>query len=225
MILSIDTSTPVCSVALTDGNVLVAQRSTEGAQIHISALTPFIDEILLEADDAGKELKALGIAIGPGSFNGLRIGLATVKAIAWARDLPVIPIASLDALAHQLQGRFSGTARIVVYSHRNYLHFADYHLSDDGSFTTPDFRYGTFEDAFATVSTPVFGDDRGGLADWLNKNDLIDFRSLKANAAALGRLSADRLDSATRELHTLEPLYNATYHARKWVPSGPAAKP
>ena len=89
-------------------------------------------------------MQALAIAIGPGSFNGLRIGLATMKALALTLDLPLMPILTTDAMAFGLRHRLKGLCRAVIFSHRNFVHYADYQLGESGLITTPEFYYDTW---------------------------------------------------------------------------------
>jgi tRNA threonylcarbamoyl adenosine modification protein YeaZ len=217
MILAVDTSTPVCSVALTDHSDVVFSTAREDQHVHVQALAPYIETALEQVEARGATLEALAVAIGPGSFNGLRIGLATVKAFAWARKLPLIPIPSTDALAHQLKQERQGSVRIVVYSHRNFLHYGDYHLSD-GPIQTPGMQYATIEAAFSSLSNWAAGDARGQLENYLAEQTGFEFIPVKADAAAVGLLAAERMSAATFEYHEVEPQYNAIYEARKWVP-------
>ncbi|MDP2599536.1 MAG: tRNA (adenosine(37)-N6)-threonylcarbamoyltransferase complex dimerization subunit type 1 TsaB [Deltaproteobacteria bacterium] len=99
-ILAVDTSTRMGSVALADSEQLIAQTHLHLSVTHAEKLLPAIDEILKQT---GWELSALGglaIAIGPGSFTGLRVGLATLKGFALSHNLPLVGISTLEALAH-----------------------------------------------------------------------------------------------------------------------------
>ncbi len=218
MILAVDTSTPVCSVALIrDGEVLF-QRSLEDQHVHVSALTPFMSEALTNTEGATDKLQALALSIGPGSFNGLRIGLASVKAFAWVRGLPVIPIQSLDALVYQVRHKVKGTIRALLFSHRNFVHYADYHVKEDGDFIASSLHYGTIEEALGTLVVASCGDTRGALAEWFDTHPDMLIHRVQADARAVGLLAESRWNQRVEDLQTLEPLYNAQYHARKWIP-------
>ncbi len=101
-VLAVDTSTPQAALALIDGEALVAEARLPTRAGEAERLLPAIDRLLADASLALGDLDGLGVAIGPGSFTGLRIGLATVKGLALGSGLPVAGIASLDALAWQV---------------------------------------------------------------------------------------------------------------------------
>lgn len=103
LILGIDTATKVCSVALTlDGRVLAEQNSTDGIA-HSRRLLPEIDMLLKTAKVAKADLDMVAVSMGPGSFTGLRIGLATAEAIAYAQKKFLHGVDTLKALAFNLQ--------------------------------------------------------------------------------------------------------------------------
>ena len=100
-ILAIDTSTAWCSVALSlaDQSVCRHEKVSAGAS---QLLLPWVDELLQEQSLTLTDLDAIAIGIGPGAFTGVRLGVAVVQGLAIAKKLPVLPVASLDAIASQL---------------------------------------------------------------------------------------------------------------------------
>lgn len=101
-VLGIETSTPQAALALIDGGALVAEARLPTRTGQAERLLPAIDRLLADAGFALRDLDGLGVAIGPGSFTGLRIGLATVKGLALGGGLPVVGVPSLEALAWQV---------------------------------------------------------------------------------------------------------------------------
>src|SRR5262249_88991 len=99
VLLAIDTSTALASVALYDGRVLAEATSIAG-QDHSRQLLPRIEDLLGAVQRSKSDLTALGVALGPGSFNGLRVGIATAKALAFARGLPIVGIETLRVTAY-----------------------------------------------------------------------------------------------------------------------------
>ncbi|HUI88691.1 MAG TPA: tRNA (adenosine(37)-N6)-threonylcarbamoyltransferase complex dimerization subunit type 1 TsaB [Anaerolineales bacterium] len=99
MLLAVDTSTAQVGLALYDGSQVIAEMTWQSHQHHTVELAPAFIELLRRAEVRVSELQVLGVALGPGSFTSLRVGLAFVKGLALTRKLPVIGIPSLDILA------------------------------------------------------------------------------------------------------------------------------
>ena len=100
MILCIETSTAVCSVALVEnGNVIALRESIDG-QNHAEKITIFIDEIMKETNVVYKDLDAIAVSMGPGSYTGLRIGVSTAKGFCYALEKPLIAVDTLAAMAY-----------------------------------------------------------------------------------------------------------------------------
>ncbi len=97
-ILALDTSSDACSVALMDAERTLS-RFELAAKSHTRRLLPMVDEVLAEAGWSLSNLDVLAFGRGPGSFTGLRIGLGVVQGLAFARDLPVVGVSTLDAMA------------------------------------------------------------------------------------------------------------------------------
>jgi tRNA threonylcarbamoyladenosine biosynthesis protein TsaB len=102
LILSLETSTHVCSVALHDDGNLVASREVHIPQSHATRLAPMIDEVRQETGIDFRELKAVAVASGPGSYTGLRIGVSTAKALCYTLQVPLVAVGTLDVMASQL---------------------------------------------------------------------------------------------------------------------------
>ena len=99
-ILSIDTSSQVSSVAVLSAERIATEISMQGALTHSETLMPHIEMALRMARVEKSELEGIAVSIGPGSFTGLRIGLASAKMMAYALHIPLIAVPTLEALAH-----------------------------------------------------------------------------------------------------------------------------
>jgi tRNA threonylcarbamoyladenosine biosynthesis protein TsaB len=99
MLLAVDTSTSQIGLALYDGTQVVAELIWHSQQYHTVELAPTISELLARTGVTMDDLDGLGVALGPGSFTSLRVGLALVKGLALARQLPVVGIPTLDVVA------------------------------------------------------------------------------------------------------------------------------
>ncbi len=97
-LLAIETATETVSVALSiDGEVV--ERYEHAPRQHAELLLPWIEQLLAEAEIGFNALDAIAFSRGPGSFTSLRIGIGVVQGLAWASDVPVIPVSSLAATA------------------------------------------------------------------------------------------------------------------------------
>lgn len=99
MLLAVDTSNEWMGLAIYDGEQVRGERAWKSSQHHTIELAPAIQELLASCNLTMKDITALGVAIGPGSFTSLRVGLALAKGIVFARNIPLIGIPTLDILA------------------------------------------------------------------------------------------------------------------------------
>lgn len=103
LILGIETSTEICSVAIGQNGICIAQKSLPVPNGHASLLHQLVDKTLKESNYTLKDLQAIAISMGPGSYTGLRVGVSTTKGYAYALNIPVITINTLQSLsAHYL---------------------------------------------------------------------------------------------------------------------------
>jgi tRNA threonylcarbamoyladenosine biosynthesis protein TsaB len=103
LILSIETATQVCSVALHEQGKLVSYQSLYIAKSHAESLLPMVEHLLKLSPYTKKDLAAIAISEGPGSYTGLRIGTATAKGLCYALGLPLIAVNTLEAMAWGMQ--------------------------------------------------------------------------------------------------------------------------
>ncbi|MBM3429910.1 MAG: tRNA (adenosine(37)-N6)-threonylcarbamoyltransferase complex dimerization subunit type 1 TsaB [Bacteroidetes bacterium] len=103
-ILHIETATKICSVALSENGKLVNEKTEYGdGYIHGERLTLLIQKLMSDKNINFSSLAAISISIGPGSYTGLRIGLSTVKGIAFALKCPIIPLNTLEIMAKSIR--------------------------------------------------------------------------------------------------------------------------
>jgi tRNA threonylcarbamoyladenosine biosynthesis protein TsaB len=110
LLLAIDTAGPACAVAVVRDGVVLARTSEEIGRGHAERLMPMIEAALAGAHIAFADLNAVAVTTGPGSFTGVRVGVAAARGLAVALGIPAIGIGSLDALAFPIvRERSSGT--------------------------------------------------------------------------------------------------------------------
>lgn len=113
MLLALETANDWCSVSLYDGQQVVAHRQDERSREQTRLILPMIDAVLEEQQLTLATLKAIAFSRGPGSFSGVRINAAVTQALAWANDLPVIAVSTLQAVA-QAAYRLHHCEQVVV---------------------------------------------------------------------------------------------------------------
>lgn len=102
MLISIDTSSKACSCALTDGDTLIAENYLNCGLTHSATLTVLIEDMLAAARVDFDKIDAVAVSNGPGSYTGLRIGIAAAKGMALGRNIPCAGVSTLLSLAYNL---------------------------------------------------------------------------------------------------------------------------
>lgn len=149
LILSIDTSTKVCSVALHQFGKLLAISELHTEKSHSGMLTTLCENVVKYASFSLKLLDAVAVAKGPGSYTGLRIGVSTAKGFCFALDKPLIAVNTLEAMAVQVKDFYDETyllcpmidaRRMEVYcqvldNHMNIISEIEAKIIDESSFS------------------------------------------------------------------------------------------
>jgi tRNA threonylcarbamoyladenosine biosynthesis protein TsaB len=99
LILCLETATTVCSVALFRDQTLLGIRESSARNVHSAMLTTFIEELFKSSGIGSVQPDAIAVSMGPGSYTGLRIGVATAKGLCYAIDKPMIAVPTLQAMA------------------------------------------------------------------------------------------------------------------------------
>lgn len=196
MLLAFDTATPAVSVALHDGDVVVAELASEQPMRHAEQLAPLVDRVLREQGLVRQDLTAVAVGVGPGPFTGLRVGLVTARVLGLALEIPVYGVCTLDVLAVEAVDTGSVLSDFVVATdaRRKEVYLASY--DRDGRRTE-----GPVVDKPAVLATaaPVVG---GGAV--LHPEHFPDARRPERPGAGwLARTVAEE----RAELHDPEPLY------------------
>ena len=103
LILSLETATDICSVALYDSNKLIADFNIHVERAHSKSLAKLVEEAFEYCDFQKTELSAVAVSKGPGSYTGLRIGTSLAKGICFGLDIPLIAIGTLISIAHGIK--------------------------------------------------------------------------------------------------------------------------
>lgn len=133
-ILGIDTSSSSLSVAVTDDSLLKAEITINHKLTHSKQLMPVIDRLLRSLDMKIKDIDLIGVSIGPGSFTGIRIGVAAANAMAMGLDIPVIGVSSMQAMAYSFFGS-EKTVAATLDAQRDRVYAALYRFEKDSMIT------------------------------------------------------------------------------------------
>lgn len=159
LVLGLETATPACSVALVDDRGLVAESTLVAGPVHSERLMPMVEQLLEGAGVERREIGGLAVSRGPGSFTGLRIGIATAKALAYAWGRPLVGIPTLDALAFN-----AGPVNAVIYplleARRGEVYTAAYRGGEGVPRRLGDYRLTTVEKLLEELEKGQEGLDR-----------------------------------------------------------------
>ena len=100
LLMHIETATEVCSVALSEGDRLLAVCESADGNSHSKNLLPFVDKVFQETGRTLQAIDGVSVSLGPGSYTGLRIGVSTAKGIAYALQVPVMAVGTLESIAY-----------------------------------------------------------------------------------------------------------------------------
>ena len=128
MLLAFDTATPAVTVALHDGERVVAESTTVDAMRHGELLAPGIAAVLDEAGIVRQDLTAVAVGVGPGPFTGLRVGLVTARTLSAVLEIPVYGVCTLDVLAAEAvaSGAVTGGFLVATDARRKEVYWASY---------------------------------------------------------------------------------------------------
>lgn len=155
MLLAIDTSTSQVGLALYDGTQILSEMTWTTRQHHTTELAPALTGLLNRCGVSMDMVSAVGVAIGPGSFTSLRVGLSLAKGIALARHIPVIGISTFDIIAAaQPAGKFPLIA--VIAAGRKRIAFSEYKCIKNQWQAQGEVRSGTVDELADEINSPTY---------------------------------------------------------------------
>ncbi len=212
MLLAVDTSTQSVGIALFDGNQILCEESWISRRYHTVELANAVQSNLFRAGLSAADLHVLAIASGPGSFTGLRIGLALIKGIAYTHQLPVIGIPTLDITARAVPVRDIRLAA-VLQAGRNRL-AVGWYKAEDGSWGADELVENlTFDELLKKIDQPCIltGEINEEIRQAVEDHDLIEAASptlALRSPKYLAELAWNRWqDGTVDDILTLSPTY------------------
>jgi tRNA threonylcarbamoyladenosine biosynthesis protein TsaB len=222
--LAVDTSSAVGSVALVrDGNVL-AETTRVSASVsprtrtvtHSTNLVPTIEQLLSTLNPQPSALNLLAVGLGPGSFTGVRVAIATMKGYALALKKPVVGVSSMDALALAHKDRLPTgctTLAAIVDAGRGETYCSTYSVLEGQFFKVTETTIVTIEQLRARILTPTFfigpqlGEQRAALEKHLGSRAIVDGNPVHPSAAVVGLLAEEKFAEQRIGDGDIEPIY------------------
>jgi tRNA threonylcarbamoyladenosine biosynthesis protein TsaB len=214
MILSLDTSTTVCSVALhTLAGELLGCYELYTERTASARLTTLVEEVVAHTGHTFADVAAIAVAKGPGSYTGLRIGVSTAKGLCFALDKPLIGINTLDALTEQVRSFYPANTLLcpMLDARRMEVYCAVYEPDGRqvGATSATILNADSFADLLADRYVVFFGDGAAKVRPLLtHPNALFPDALIRPSARAVGTLAARAYAAGTfDDLVTFEPYY------------------
>jgi tRNA threonylcarbamoyladenosine biosynthesis protein TsaB len=215
MLIAFDTSTAVASVALYNETGIVAETTWQSHRDQTAHVLPMAQKLLDLQNTGPDKLTGVAVALGPGSFNGLRVGVSTAKGLALALSIPIYGFSSLDILAYHYS-YLNGLLCTTVDAGRKRLGAGFYRVKGGNWKRTEEYVNLTITELIERTGQPTFfcgeltAEQRRELGEGLGKNAIIlpPAMSLR-RAGLLAELAWERLESfdAGEDLANLQPIY------------------
>lgn len=222
MLLAVDTSTKQMGLALYDGNQVIGEMLWNSRHYHTVELAPAVADLLERSGLRMEDIHALGVALGPGSFTALRVGLAFIKGLALARHLPVIGIPTLDIVAAAQEVRDT-PLMAVLQAGRGRLALVQYKAVGDGWQAVSEPKVTTADELADRIRKPTIvcgeltADERQRLARKRVNVQLASPAECVRRPAILAELAWKRWQAGARDdTAMLAPIY---LHVANPIPS------
>lgn len=223
MILSLETATTTCSVALTSGQKVIAEQNYYLDKSHSSLLPAIIDELLVNCHVEKTQLQAVALSDGPGSYTGLRIGSSVAKGLCFALDIPLIAVSTLKALAFSVISKplaeYTFCPMLDARRMEVYTSFYDFNLNEILTVSAIPLEKDSFE-SFSDKKLLLFGNGAGKTKELFQGLDYVHYMDdVQVNASAIGLLANERFEKqAFENLAYYEPNYFKEFKAIKAKP-------
>ena len=185
-LLALETANEQCSVSIVDETQELFFQLDARAKAQTQTILPMIEQAFTQLGLSASELTAIAFSRGPGSFSGVRINAAVTQALAWANDLPVVPVSSLQALA-QTAYRVAGLTAVtaVLDARMKEVYIASFELDSQGIMQAVDEeQLLNYDDASQVVKFELVG---SGSA--LIKPEQIQYKDLSATAQDIATIA------------------------------------
>ncbi len=222
IILSIETSTNVCSVALHKEAKLLANQLHQVEKSHSSLLPGIASEVLEEANLSFDDLNAVAVSGGPGSYTGLRIGVTTAKGFCYAKSIPLIAVDTLDIMIESVAGKFKGDHVLCPMMDARRMEVYTKMVDSNGKLIWELQAKILDEHTFETFEQPVylFGNGMPKFRDICSQDNLLFIDDIHPDASNMGRLANEKFQSAQFE----DVAYFEPNYLKEWRTTTPKKK-
>jgi len=217
MLLAIDTATRLLSIALHDGERILAESTWHSKNHHTVELAPAVQTLFEQADVTPADLTALAVTSGPGSYTGLRIGMSFAKGLALAQSIPLVGIPTLDVIAAG-QPQSTDWLCVIIQAGRKRITPGYFQQRDDRWVQHGELTTTTWDDFLASIKAPL---QIAGEIDETGYQKLAEFASISdyvilsgsafdlRRAGFLAQLAYEKIRSGEVETTTasLSPTY------------------
>ncbi|MBK6266670.1 tRNA (adenosine(37)-N6)-threonylcarbamoyltransferase complex dimerization subunit type 1 TsaB [Marivirga sp. S37H4] len=218
-ILSIETATSICSVAIHQDSKTLASADLFLEKSHSASLSLLIEQLLSHCDLRLADLNAVAVSSGPGSYTGLRIGLSTAKGLCYALDIPLIAISSLDTMCVQMQKFILNTSPLLIPmidARRMEVFYKvnQYDLTEIEPLNNLILTEDSFDKYFDKYSTIyLFGNGASKASDlYKEKRNLIIIKDVNPSAMFMGKLAFGKYQlNQFEDLAYFEPDYGKEF--------------
>ena len=220
-ILNIETSTTLCSVALSKNGEVISLREKDDGYTHSENLHVFIDEVLKESGISPIQLNAIAVGSGPGSFTGLRIGVTSAKGMCYALKIPLIAVNTLMVMAKCALGVNNTfdiyTAMIDARRMEVYCSSHDNNLNEVKETSAEVISIENLDYFKAKESVCFFGDGMPKCREILGQIENSHFiENIKPFASPLAQLSIDKFrKNQFEDVANFEPFYLKDFFVKK----------
>lgn len=219
-LLAFDTSTKYFSVALSDGDKVVASRTLKNDRVLSSKIISAIDQVFQKSGFQPKQIDGIAVGLGPGSFTSLRVGLATAKGLAYAMKKPVIGVPSLDVTAMNVKKGSADYICVLCDAKRSMVYAAVYECLEDGTGLISDYILSEPQKILKMLKGNVsfVGDGIALYKDLIEQKSrlksakfsslFVEEKKWYPSAKNLSRIARDRFEYKDfDDIDTLVPLY------------------
>lgn len=224
-ILNIDTSTTVCSVALSAGGECLSMRKDESGNNHSRVIGVFTQQLLQEADSNGWKVAAVALSQGPGSYTGLRIGTSFAKGLCYGMDIPLIAIPTLKimawAVAQRLKAEGVHTAALLcpmIDARRMEVYSAVYNmeLNEVEAVSAKIIDHESFSDLLANRKIYFFGNGSNKCKDAITSHNATFIDGVNPLATDMAVMAHEAYNKKVfADVAYFEPFYLKDFIATK----------